>query len=79
MMTACFSLEFRSQDEAKKAFSALNESFDSPKGSIKAKLCGKCVNAEIKSDTFTGLRAISTGFLRTARVVYDVADEAKED
>jgi tRNA threonylcarbamoyladenosine modification (KEOPS) complex Pcc1 subunit len=79
-MKASFSLDFKSEADARRALEVFGKGRGSAKGSQKAKRRGKSIDAEIGSDSFTGLRALSTGFLRAARLVYDVIEriEAEE-
>lgn len=69
-----FELEFPSEAEAKKAFSVLNKDLKTIKGVLKTRRAGKRIFATAESDSFTGVRALSTSFLRSGRVACDVLD-----
>ncbi len=71
-MQASFTVEFASTIQAKKAFESLKAGEISKKGSTRMILKAKAIRVEIKSPTFTGLRALSSSFLRNAKIVYDV-------
>ena len=71
-MQASFTIDFDSSMQAKKAFESLKADVNSKKGSTRMTLKAKSIFVEIKSPTFTGLRALSTSFLRNAKIVYDV-------
>jgi tRNA threonylcarbamoyladenosine modification (KEOPS) complex Pcc1 subunit len=73
-MKAGFELEFSSEAEAKKAFAVLKKDLRTIKGTLKTKLDGKRIFATVESASFAGLRALSTSFLRSARIAYDVLD-----
>ena len=73
-MKADFELEFSSEQEAKKAFAVLKKDLSTIKGTLKTKQAGKRIFAVAESGSFAGLRALSTSFLRSARVTYDVFD-----
>jgi tRNA threonylcarbamoyladenosine modification (KEOPS) complex Pcc1 subunit len=73
-MRASFELEFSSGAEARKALSVLESELKSEKGELEAKVAGRKIVAEVSASSFTGLRAISTSFLRNAKIVYDVID-----
>ena len=72
MMKASFELEFGSEGEAKKAFKVLKRDLRTIKGTLKTALSGKRITAQAHSGSFAGLRALSTSFLRSARITYDV-------
>ena len=78
-MKATFQLAFRSKDEAKKASIALAREMESEKGSIAIAADGSQVIATVESDTFTGLRALSTAILRSSKIVYDVIERMESE
>ncbi len=69
-----FELDFTSEAEAKKAFAVLKKDLTTIKGTLKSRLSGKRILAIAESESFAGLRALSTSFLRSARITYDVID-----
>ena len=73
-MRAKFELEFSSPAEAKKAFAVLKKDLRTIKGTLKSKLAGRKILATAESESFAGLRALSTSFLRSSRIAYDVLD-----
>jgi len=70
-MKARFEIEFEDPATAKKAASALSQNVPSTKASLKCKAQGKTLKAIVEAKTFSSLRAISTSFLRDAKVFTD--------
>ena len=77
-MQASFTIGFDSALQAKKAFESLRAEANSRKGSTRMALKANSIRVEIISPTFTGLRALSTSFLRNAKIVYDVITQLEK-
>lgn len=77
-MKAAFELEFGDAETAKKAVKVLSQKMLEGRAQLECAANKSIVRATITAEGFSLLRAISTSFLRDARVFYDSLELAEK-